>query len=79
MSGDVVDYYHAEGCPCDCESSIGEKIRIHANDWLIKTADGFLYRDSYGEETALDNQTIWTWLADEQIDVTEDIERFIND
>jgi len=58
---------------------MAEKIRLHTNDWLIKTADGFLYRDSYGEETELDGQTIWAWLSNEQIEISKEIEDFIND
>ena len=26
MAGDVVDYYHAEGCPCDCDEQEKDSI-----------------------------------------------------
>lgn len=55
-----------------------QSINIHTNDKLAKDQEGnFFYTDSYGETAELDDQAIYTWLANEGIELTPEIEAFI--
>ena len=55
-----------------------KSIRIHTNDKLAKDEDGnFFYTDTYGETIELNEQTIWSWMANEGIEITPEIEAFI--
>ena len=56
---------------------IGE-IKLHSNDSLSAFSDGtFRYYDSYGNvEEFEDPDCLFTWLSENQIDITEEIEKF---
>ena len=54
-------------------------IRIHAHDELTKLDDGsYRYTDASGETVEIgDEVTLYTWLANEQIELTAEIEALI--
>jgi hypothetical protein len=57
-----------------------QSIRINTCDKLAKDTEGaFLYTDSYGDTTEVSAQAIYSWLANEQIELTQELEAFIDE
>jgi hypothetical protein len=56
-------------------------IKLHSHDQLQKCSDGsFIYLSSYGEEIEfMSSESLYCWLSENQIDLTVDIEKFIEE